>query len=146
IFLLTFGYRLSPGLNCHSFIGLTATASSKIIDDVKAMLGIGGALVFRSTFNRPNLFYEVRPKRATSVAFLVDLVLLCRQLFADQSGIIYCFSSKEYEKLAHELKQRVIKVKSLFLLHFFFMFPCKADNRLHAFFKKIIRKIRNSHI
>lgn len=97
------------------------------------MLGIGGALVFRSTFNRPNLFYEIRPKPDTSEAFLADLASLCQQRFAHQSGIIYCFSRKESEQLAGELKQRGVKVRfamsfSFFIFYIFIFFDQNVPN------------------
>ena len=56
--------RQFPGV---AILGLTATATSSVLQDVKKILGIEGCLVFRASFNRTNLFYEVRPYTYTWV-------------------------------------------------------------------------------
>lgn len=84
-------------------LGLTATATDHVLEDVKSMLGIPGALVFRAPFNRPNLFYEVVPKPSDQkiIDFLTDML---KNRFHNQSGIIYCFARKETEELADKLR------------------------------------------
>ena len=80
-------------------IALTATATPKVQEDIQKNLGMTDANVFKSSFNRPNLFYEVRPK--------VDVekeIIKFIKARAGQSGIIYCLSRKKVEELAEFLK------------------------------------------
>uniref|UniRef100_A0A914X0C0 DNA 3'-5' helicase n=1 Tax=Plectus sambesii TaxID=2011161 RepID=A0A914X0C0_9BILA len=90
-------------------LGLTATATASVLDDVKTILGISGALVFRAGFNRENLFYEVRAKPSSAEQHLDDITGLILERFRDQSGIIYCFSRKESEEVATALRKRNIR-------------------------------------
>ena len=80
-------------------IALTATATPKVQSDILKNLGIPDATVFKSSFNRPNLYYEIRdksdPKR--------DIIRYIRQN-AGKSGIIYCLSRKKVEELAEILR------------------------------------------
>lgn len=85
-------------------LGLTATATSNVLADVKEILGIQSSIVLRAGFNRENLFYEVRLKPSSAEEVLNDLVKLINGKFNNQSGIIYCFSRKECEDLAAELQ------------------------------------------
>lgn len=86
-------------------IALTATATDKVRCDIKKNLGIIDAREFKSSFNRPNLYYEVRPKTAE-----VDrnIIMFIRQ-HAGKSGIIYCLSRKKVEELAAILQANDIK-------------------------------------
>ena len=79
-------------------IALTATATPKVQSDILKNLGIPGAAVFKSSFNRPNLYYEVRPK----VDADKDIVKFIRS-HAGKSGIIYCLSRKKVEEMAEFL-------------------------------------------
>jgi len=79
-------------------IALTATATPKVQSDILKNLGIPGAAVFKSSFNRPNLYYEVRPK----VDADRDIVKFIRS-HAGKSGIIYCLSRKKVEEMAEFL-------------------------------------------
>ncbi|VDN58667.1 unnamed protein product [Dracunculus medinensis] len=90
-------------------LGLTATATTNVIGDVKNILSIPAALEFRADFNRPNLFYEVLPKSSCSDTFVNNIVSLIKDRFGSQSGIIYCFSRKECENLAKTLRSKGIK-------------------------------------
>ncbi|XP_041472757.1 ATP-dependent DNA helicase Q1-like [Lytechinus variegatus] len=85
-------------------LGLTATATMDVLDDVKGILGLQGCQVFRAGFNRPNLFYEVRPKPSKHADFVEELIRLINGEFKGQSGIIYCFSRKDAETMAESLK------------------------------------------
>lgn len=85
-------------------LGLTATAGERVVDDVKNMLNIPAALVFRASFNRKNLFYEVRAKSSDNAAFLADICKMIKDRFAGQCGIVYCFSKKESEELTKGLR------------------------------------------
>lgn len=81
-------------------IGLTATATEKVQEDIIKNLGIVGAKVFKASFNRPNLFYEVRPKTQNVDA---DIIRFVKQN-EGKSGIIYCLSRKRVEELAQVLQ------------------------------------------
>ncbi len=86
-------------------IALTATATPKVQHDIQKNLGMPDAQVFKSSFNRPNLFYEVRPKTANVEK---DIIKFIRQ-HEGKSGIIYCLSRKKVEKLAETLNVNGIK-------------------------------------
>ena len=81
-------------------IGLTATATPKVQEDIIKNLGIGGAKLFKASFNRPNLFYEVRTKTENVEA---DIIRFVKQN-SGKSGIIYCLSRKKVEELAQVLQ------------------------------------------
>ncbi|APA66399.1 ATP-dependent DNA helicase RecQ [Maribacter sp. 1_2014MBL_MicDiv] len=81
-------------------IGLTATATPKVQEDIIKNLGIGGATLFKASFNRPNLFYEVRTKTENIEA---DIIRFVKQN-SGKSGIIYCLSRKKVEELAQVLQ------------------------------------------
>ena len=86
-------------------IALTATATDKVRTDIMKSLGITGAREFKSSFNRPNLYYEVRPKTKDIDR---DIVKFIRQN-SGKSGIIYCLSRKKVEELAAVLQANNIK-------------------------------------
>lgn len=92
-------------------IGVTATASRKVLTDVQKILNIRGCLVFNSPFNRPNLFYSVLEKPSDNEATYELLADLLKNRYAGQSGIIYTFSIKDTETLVSELLQRDCKVR-----------------------------------
>ena len=79
-------------------IALTATATPKVQSDILKNLGIPDAAVFKSSFNRPNLYYEIRDK----VEPEKDLIRFIRQ-HAGKSGIIYCLSRKKVEEMVELL-------------------------------------------
>ncbi len=81
-------------------IGLTATATPKVQEDIIKNLGINDAKVFKASFNRANLFYEVRTKTANVDS---DIIRFVKQN-SGKSGIIYCLSRKRVEELAHVLQ------------------------------------------
>ncbi|MDC7999235.1 DNA helicase RecQ [Gilvibacter sediminis] len=81
-------------------IGLTATATPKVQEDILKNLGIQQANTFKASFNRPNLFYEVRPKTKNVDA---DITRFVKQN-QGKSGIIYCLSRKRVEELAQTLQ------------------------------------------
>ena len=86
-------------------IALTATATDKVRTDIKKNLGIVEADEFKSSFNRPNLYYEVRAKTKDVDK---DIIKFIRQ-HPGKSGIIYCLSRKKVEELAAILKANEIK-------------------------------------
>lgn len=88
-------------------IALTATATDKVRTDIKKNLGIVDAAEFKSSFNRPNLYYEVRPK-VSEEATNTQIVKFIKHN-AGKSGIIYCLSRKKVEELAAILCANDIK-------------------------------------
>ena len=80
-------------------IALTATATPKVQSDILKNLGIGGAKVFRSSFNRPNLYYEIRDKQDAEKNIIKYI-----KGNPGKSGIIYCLSRKKVEELAKLLQ------------------------------------------
>ena len=86
-------------------IALTATATDKVRSDIKKNLGIIDAVEFKSSFNRPNLYYEVRPKTKDVDK---DIIKFIKQ-HPNKSGIIYCLSRKKVEELAAILRANDIK-------------------------------------
>lgn len=89
-------------------IALTATATAKVRTDIKKNLGILDATEFRSSFNRPNLYYEVRHKTKEIDKQIVKFI---RQN-QGKSGIIYCLSRKKVEELAAVLRANDIKASA----------------------------------
>lgn len=81
-------------------IGLTATATPKVQEDILKSLQIPEATTFKASFNRPNLYYEVRPKTKNVD---VDIIKFIKQN-AGKSGIVYCLSRKRVEELAQVLQ------------------------------------------
>lgn len=81
-------------------IGLTATATPKVQEDILKNLGITDAKTFKASFNRPNLYYEIRPKTKNVDA---DIIRFVKQNDG-KSGIIYCLSRKRVESLAQALQ------------------------------------------
>lgn len=86
-------------------IGLTATATEKVQEDILKTLGMVEANTFKASFNRPNLFYDVRPKTKN---INVDIIKFVRK-YKEKSGIIYCLSRKKVEEIAQLLQVNDIK-------------------------------------
>src|ERR1700761_1744469 len=85
-------------------IALTATATPKVQQDIQKNLQMNNATVFKSSFNRSNLFYEVRAKRNV----IKEIVKFCKQN-AGKSGIVYCLSRKKVEEVAEALSLNGIR-------------------------------------
>ncbi len=85
-------------------IALTATATPKVQHDILKNLGISDAKVFKSSFNRPNLYYEVKAKQDAAREIIKYI-----KNNPGKSGIIYCLSRKKVEELAETLKVNDIK-------------------------------------
>ncbi|MBP7028049.1 MAG: DNA helicase RecQ [Bacteroidales bacterium] len=85
-------------------IALTATATPKVQHDILKNLGIADAMVFKSSFNRPNLYYEVKAKQDATREIIKYI-----KNNPGKSGIIYCLSRKKVEELAETLKVNDIK-------------------------------------
>ena len=89
-------------------IALTATATDKVRTDIKKNLGIPDATEFKSSFNRPNLYYEIRPKTKDVDKDITRFVLQNK----GKSGIIYCLSRRRVEELAEMLRANNIKARA----------------------------------
>jgi ATP-dependent DNA helicase RecQ len=85
-------------------MALTATATPKVQHDIQKNLGMQNAQVFKSSFNRPNLYYEIRPKAKAK-----DQIIRMIKSNPGKSGIIYCLSRKKVEEIAELLQVNGIK-------------------------------------
>lgn len=85
-------------------IALTATATPKVQQDIIKNLQMSDATLFKSSFNRPNLFYEIRPKRD-----VLKEIIRYIKYNTGKSGIIYCLSRKKVEEVAESLNLNGIK-------------------------------------
>lgn len=102
--------RIRPIINEISqrpVIALTATATPKVQHDIKKNLGMQNANVFKSSFNRPNLYYEVRPKSSKTDKEIIKFI----RNNPGKSGIIYCLSRKKVEELSEMLVLNNIKAR-----------------------------------
>jgi ATP-dependent DNA helicase RecQ len=86
-------------------VGLTATATPKVQEDILKSLGMPKAITFKASFNRPNLYYEVRPKTKNVDS---DIIRFVKQN-EGKSGIIYCLSRKRVESLSQVLQVNGVK-------------------------------------
>lgn len=89
-------------------IALTATATPKVQHDIQKSLGMKDAQVFKSSFNRSNLYYEVKPKTKDVDKDLIKFI----RANHGKSGIIYCLSRKQVEDLAETLNLNGIKARA----------------------------------
>ncbi len=92
-------------IGVRPIIALTATATPKVQHDIQKNLGMTDAAVFKSSFNRPNLYYEVRPKTKDVDREIIKFI----KANEGKSGIIYCLSRKKVEELAEVLRLNDIK-------------------------------------
>ncbi|ESO95409.1 hypothetical protein LOTGIDRAFT_117210 [Lottia gigantea] len=89
-------------------LGLTATATLKVLDDVKNILNIPHCQLLRASFNRPNLYYEIRTKPSSFSDTMTEIKTLIQTRFSGQSGIVYCFSKKDCEEVTIDLQKNGI--------------------------------------
>ena len=106
-------------------IALTATATPKVQEDILKNLSIADAKVFKASFNRANLFYEVRPKTKDVDADIIRFV----KKNAGKSGIIYCLSRKRVEELA-----QVLQVNGISAVPYHAGFDAKTRSRYQDMF------------
>ncbi len=100
--------RIRPIINeisVRPVIALTATATPKVQHDIQKNLGMADAVVYKSSFNRPNLYYEIRPKTPNIDRDIIKFI----KSREGKAGIIYCLSRKKVEDLAELLKVNNIK-------------------------------------
>ena len=106
-------------------VGLTATATPKVQEDIIKNLGMTDAQVYKASFNRPNLFYEVRPKTKQVDA---DIIRFVKQ-HSGKSGIVYCLSRKRVEELA-----QVLQVNGISAVPYHAGFDSKTRSRYQDMF------------
>ncbi|SEG08601.1 DNA helicase RecQ [Parabacteroides chinchillae] len=100
--------RIRPIINeigKRPLIALTATATPKVQHDIQKNLGMIDATVFKSSFNRPNLYYEIRPKGTNIDRDIIKYI----KSNEGKSGIVYCLSRKKVEEFADILKANGVK-------------------------------------
>ncbi|HOV71418.1 MAG TPA: DNA helicase RecQ [Dysgonamonadaceae bacterium] len=100
--------RIRPIINeigVRPVIALTATATPKVQHDIQKTLGMMDAAVFKSSFNRPNLYYEIRPKTEKVDSEIIKYILSQE----NKSGIVYCLSRKKVDDFAEILQANGIK-------------------------------------
>jgi ATP-dependent DNA helicase RecQ len=96
--------RIIDAIGKRPIIALTATATPKVQSDIQKNLEIPNAITYRASFNRPNLYYEIRPKKDADkqlIKFIKD--------HQGKSGVIYCMSRKKVEEIAQLLQVNGIK-------------------------------------
>ena len=87
-------------------LALTGTATHKVREDVVKSLKMRQPLIFLSSFNRPNLFYQVKTKTSNTI---VDIASLIKQKYMNSSGLIYCVTKKDCVKVAERLRKLDIR-------------------------------------
>ncbi|MCW1735192.1 DNA helicase RecQ [Anaerorudis cellulosivorans] len=100
--------RIRPIINeigVRPVIALTATATPKVQHDIQKTLGMMNAAIFKSSFNRPNLYYEIRPKTDKVDSEIIKYILSQ----ANKSGIVYCLSRKKVDDFSEILQANGIK-------------------------------------
>ncbi len=93
--------RLRSDYPSVPIMALTATANQKVVDDAVKVLKLNNPFLYRSSFNRPNLSYEVRKKDKNTIETIANYIASRR----NDSGVIYCLSRKDCEKLAENIQK-----------------------------------------
>ncbi|XP_069144292.1 ATP-dependent DNA helicase Q-like 2 isoform X4 [Solanum lycopersicum] len=108
-------------------VALTATATKKVQDDLMEMLHIPRCVKFVSSVNRPNLYYMVREKSSIAKTVVDEIAEYIQSSYPNnESGIVYCFSRKECEQVAQELRERGISAD-----HYHADMDVNARERVH---------------
>ncbi|XP_060927520.1 ATP-dependent DNA helicase Q1 isoform X1 [Limanda limanda] len=89
-------------------IGLTATATSSVLKDCEKILCVPQPVTLTASFNRTNLYYQVRIKVSDNEEAISDIASLIKNRYKDQSGIVYVFSQKDAESVSSELQKKDI--------------------------------------
>lgn len=89
-------------------LGLTATATSSVLKDCEKILCVQQPITLTASFNRTNLYYEVRVKDSNNDASISDIASLIKNRYKGQSGIVYVFSQKDAESVSAELQKKDI--------------------------------------
>ncbi|OAA73261.1 RecQ family helicase MusN [Cordyceps fumosorosea ARSEF 2679] len=91
-------------------MALTATATQNVIVDIRHVLGMKTCKVFSQSFNRPNLYYEVRPK-GNAVSSIATIATLIHSQYSGLTGIVYALSRKGTESVAEKLREKGISAQ-----------------------------------
>ena len=94
-------HSMTQRIGAAPIMALTATATEKVQHDIQKNLDMMDAIVFKSSFNRPNLYYEVRPKTENVDK---DVIRIIRSM-EGKSGIVYCLARREVEELSAKLQR-----------------------------------------
>lgn len=89
-------------------MALTATATNNVIADIEHNLGLEDFSMFTQSFNRPNLYYEIRPKEKQPVDRIADLI---NEKYHGKTGIVYTLSRKQTEQIAKKLTERGVRAE-----------------------------------
>ena len=100
--------NLKTELDNVPIMALTATATRRVRRDIRTILNIPKCYLFIQSFNRPNLRYEVRPKKK---AYQEELIKLIKEKYRKQTGIIYCISKSRCEDMATALSNEGIRAR-----------------------------------
>ena len=100
--------NLKSELDGVPIMALTATATERVRTDIRGMLDIENSYLFVQSFNRPNLKYEVRPKKK---AYQQEIIEFIKKNYKDETGIIYCLSKQRCEDMADCLTKEGIRAK-----------------------------------
>ncbi len=134
--------RIRPIINeigARPVIALTATATPKVQHDIQKNLGMQNASVFKSSFNRHNLYYEVRQKTDNIDKDIIKFI----KAHEGKSGIIYCLSRKKVEELAEMLQVNEIKALAY---HAGMDSATRSDNKMRFYLKKLTLLLRLLHL
>ncbi len=99
--------QMIKDINDVPMIALTATATPKVQSDIQKNLGMQEAVIYKSSFNRDNLYYEIKPKGSKEKVF--KDIISCIKSRPNRSGIIYCLSRKRVEEIAEMLTLNGVK-------------------------------------
>uniref|UniRef100_A0A6Q2WRP1 ATP-dependent DNA helicase n=1 Tax=Esox lucius TaxID=8010 RepID=A0A6Q2WRP1_ESOLU len=89
-------------------LGLTATATSSVLKDCQKILCVPEPITLTASFNRTNLYYEVRFKNSNSEESIGDIASLIEERYQGQSGIVYVFSQKDADSVSEDLQKKGI--------------------------------------
>jgi bloom syndrome protein len=111
-------------------MALTATANEKVVQDaIRALRMKQDCYLYRSSFNRPNLHYEVRKKDSKADDSICDYIVKQYKSNSQASGVIYCLSRKDCEKLSEKLQDKLNKQGMRFIKVSFYHADLKTEER-----------------
>jgi bloom syndrome protein len=100
--------NIRPEFNNVPIMALTATANEKVIKDTSAVLKLRNPLIHKQSYNRPNLYYEVRMKDSKVIENMCEIIKSRKK----ESGIIYCLSRKDTETVCEKIIETIPEMKN----------------------------------